>query len=119
MFFKPSDGKSKDSPKNQSLIEMHNVDKVYRTAAGGYQALKSIDLEIGRGEFVGIIGRSGSRKSTIASARAITESPLEVLALDVVSFQELLSASTNFQTAMRSVADERMARQQFVAGSGD
>jgi len=119
MFFKSSAGKSKDNPNSQSLIEMHNVDKAYKTTAGGYQALKSDDLEIGRDEFAGIIGRFGSGKFLVASVRAITASSLDVLALDAASFHELLSASTDFQTTMRSVADERMARQQFVVERGD
>src|SRR5437667_348685 len=50
---------------NDHLIELRDVLKVYETAAGKFTALKSIDLEIGRGEFVAIIGKSGSGKSTL------------------------------------------------------
>jgi ABC-type lipoprotein export system ATPase subunit len=49
----------------QPLIDLKQVHKVYETAAGGYNALRSIDLAIDQGEFVGIIGRSGSGKSTL------------------------------------------------------
>ncbi len=50
---------------NTALIDLRQVVKVYKTAAGGYTALKNIDVEIQRGEFVGIIGKSGSGKSTL------------------------------------------------------
>ena len=44
---------------------MHDVVKVYSTAAGEFTALKGVDLQVGRSEFVGIIGKSGAGKSTL------------------------------------------------------
>src|ERR1044071_7764088 len=54
---------SKSSP--PFLIEMRDVVKVYATAAGEFNALKGINLRVGLGEFVGIIGKSGAGKSTL------------------------------------------------------
>lgn len=48
----------------QPLIEMRDAVKVYSTAAGEFTALKGIDMRIGAGEFVGVIGKSGAGKST-------------------------------------------------------
>ena len=50
---------------NHSLIELHNVSKSYKTAAGDFPALKGIDLDMKTGEFVSVIGKSGSGKSTL------------------------------------------------------
>ncbi len=58
-------GKNGGHQNSAHLIDMRQVQKVYKTTAGGYQALKGIDLTIERGEFVGIIGKSGSGKSTL------------------------------------------------------
>ena len=49
----------------QSLIDVRAVRKTFKTAAGDFQALKGVDLQIQRGEFVGIVGKSGSGKSTL------------------------------------------------------
>jgi putative ABC transport system ATP-binding protein len=49
----------------QPLIEMRDVVKVYLTAAGDFTALKGINMKIGAGEFVGIVGKSGAGKSTL------------------------------------------------------
>ena len=49
----------------ESLINLTNVVKAYKTDAGDFLALKGINLTIGKGEFVGVIGKSGSGKSTL------------------------------------------------------
>jgi putative ABC transport system ATP-binding protein len=49
----------------QPIIHMQDVVKVYSTAAGDFTALKSINLQVKPGEFVGIVGKSGAGKSTL------------------------------------------------------
>jgi putative ABC transport system ATP-binding protein len=53
-----------DQP-HQIILEMRDVVKVYSTAAGDFTALKGINMQIGAGEFVGIVGKSGAGKSTM------------------------------------------------------
>jgi len=48
-----------------ALIELRDVVKVYSTAAGDFPALKGINMQVGAGEFVGVIGKSGAGKSTL------------------------------------------------------
>ena len=47
------------------LIDMRDIAKTFQSTAGSFTALKSVDLQIDRGEFVAIIGKSGSGKSTL------------------------------------------------------
>lgn len=49
----------------QPLIEMHDVVKAYATAAGEFRALKGINMQVWKGEFVGVVGKSGAGKSTL------------------------------------------------------
>ena len=48
-----------------ALIEMRDVAKVYATAAGEFSALKNVNMQVGAGEFLGIVGKSGAGKSTL------------------------------------------------------
>lgn len=47
------------------IIIMQQVVKTYENAAGLFYALKGVNLQINQGEFVAIIGKSGSGKSTM------------------------------------------------------
>jgi len=48
-----------------SMISIKQLTKTYETPAGMFSPLRSIDLEICRGDFVAIVGKSGSGKSTL------------------------------------------------------
>ena len=65
---KETTGKAKNGShrnSNQHLIELRQVVKTYRSAAGAFTALKGVDLQVDPGEFVAVIGKSGSGKSTL------------------------------------------------------
>ena len=47
------------------LIEMRDVRKVYRTGRMEFAALRGVDLVVGPGEMVAVVGASGSGKTTI------------------------------------------------------
>ena len=50
---------------NDDLVSIQNVEKVFKTKAGPFKALRGIDLQVGAGEFVAVVGPSGSGKSTL------------------------------------------------------
>jgi putative ABC transport system ATP-binding protein len=50
---------------HKHIIQLRQVVKVYKTAAGEFTALKGITTDICAGEFVGVIGKSGAGKTTL------------------------------------------------------
>lgn len=57
------------------MISLTQLSKTYETPAGKFSALKDIDLQINRGEFVGVVGKSGSGKSTLLNMVAGIDRP--------------------------------------------
>ena len=94
-FTKSNDAEGSDG--NQPIIDLHEIQKVYKTAAGDFLALKNIDLHIYAGEFVGVIGKSGSGKSTL---------------LNMITGIDRPSAGKVFVngTAVHELSENRMAR---------
>ena len=50
---------------NEPIIRVRNLTKSFRVGEVEVHALQGVDLEIGRGEFIAIVGTSGSGKSTL------------------------------------------------------
>jgi len=55
------------------LIRLEQLNKAYRTGEGSLHVLKDIDLAIGEGELVSIMGSSGSGKSTLLNVLGILD----------------------------------------------
>lgn len=61
------------------LLDVKNVRKVYTTRFGGNQveALKDVNFSVEQGEYVAIMGESGSEKSTLLNILAALDKPTE------------------------------------------
>ncbi len=57
------------------LIELRGVTKVYGAGSAAMQALRGVDLRIQRGEFVAVMGASGSGKSTCMNILGCLDTP--------------------------------------------
>ncbi len=51
----------------EDFIKLHNVRKTYGKGESAFEALKGVDLLIDKGEFVALMGPSGSGKSSLAN----------------------------------------------------
>ncbi|WP_257985947.1 ATP-binding cassette domain-containing protein [Bacillus sp. M6-12] len=60
-----------------TVLQANGIKKVYGVRGNVYSALNGIDLQITRGEFVGIMGPSAAGKSTILNILSTIDTPSE------------------------------------------
>jgi len=55
------------------MIQLRNLERIYKTAAGPYWVLRRVNLEIQQGEFLTIMGPSGAGKSSLLNVLALLD----------------------------------------------
>jgi lipoprotein-releasing system ATP-binding protein len=60
---------------SETVLSIRGLERTYDTAAGGLTVLKGVDLDLRAGEIVGLIGPSGSGKSSLLHAAGLLEHP--------------------------------------------
>ncbi|MBU0927075.1 MAG: ABC transporter ATP-binding protein [Spirochaetes bacterium] len=91
---------------SSALVRARGLSKVYGARGVKYEALRGLDLDVERGEFVGVMGPSGAGKTTLLNIIATIDRP---------SAGEILVAGTDlFSCPERELARFRRERLGFV-----
>ena len=88
-----------------SLIEIKNLVKTYQTGESSFNALDNVSLSVDKGEFVAIMGTSGSGKSTFMNTLGCLDKPtsgsyyldgIDVLSLNADKLSEIRNLKLGF-----------------------
>jgi len=98
------------------MLEARNLSKTYVSDGVDYEALKAVDLSIGRGDCLAIVGKSGSGKSTLMHLLACLDAPT-----DGSVFLEGKDTSSLSEKAKNSLRNEKFGFvfQQFFLNGRD
>jgi putative ABC transport system ATP-binding protein len=78
------------------MIELRSIKKIYHLGGQSLEALRGVSLNVGRGEFISIMGPSGSGKSTLMNILGCLDTPSEG---DYVLDQKMVAGLTFDQLA--------------------
>lgn len=84
----------------QPLIELRDVVKIYSTAAGDFDALKGINMQVGAGEFLGVVGKSGAGKSTLLNM---------ITGVDNITSGEVVVHANGSPTSIHALSEDEIA----------
>lgn len=81
---------------SHTLLRINNVTKTYSTPQGPIYALKGVNLEIQKGEILGLLGVNGAGKTTLSSIIATLHPPTsgDILMDDTSIYDDVLTYRT-------------------------
>ena len=86
---------------HELLLQLRQVCKVYKTAAGNFTALDGVTADIHAGEFVGVIGKSGAGKTTLLNM---------ITGADTLTSGEVIfNSSEGDSTSIHNLSENSMA----------
>lgn len=82
-----------------NLLEVESVSKIYGSGETAVHALKNVSFSVSKGEFVAIVGESGSRKSTLLNMIGALDTPTSGNIF--IDGKDILNMKENAQTVFR------------------
>ncbi len=118
--------------RDDTVIELHDLSRIYTLGDTKVRALDGVNLTVGRGEFLAIMGASGSGKSTLMNLIGCLDRPsggeyffegVNVAALDEPALARIRSERIgfvfqSFNLLARTSAIENVALPLYYAASG-
>ena len=92
------------------MIELQDVCKHYRVRSGWHTVFEHVDLQVRRGEKVGILGRNGAGKSTLIRLISGSELPTRGTIARSMTVSWPLALSSAFQGSLTGIDNA-----QFIA----
>ena len=93
---------------SDTLIKLNDINKIYKIGGTETHALKNINLEIQKGEFVAIMGPSGSGKSSLMHILGLLDTPTS--GRYILNYQDVSELKGNTLACMAALTARYQSR---------